>query len=58
MMLFLIISLFNASGERKINCSGKCLAGELQIENKTKTGNTSNADYQLTLLPGSVMLQY
>lgn len=57
--MFLIISLVSASGERKIYCSTKCILSDLQpAAEKAEGGNDASADYQLTLLPGSVLLQY
>lgn len=60
LMIFLIISLVSASGERKIYCSTKCIISDLQPDaEKAEGGNdATNADYQPSLLPGSVMLQY
>lgn len=60
LMIFLIVSLVSASGERKIACSTKCIVSDLQPDaEKAEGGNdASPTDYQLTLLPGSVMLQY
>ena len=59
MMLFLTISLLNASGEKKSTCTGRCIIDEMKASaEKAEGGNSLNAEYQLPLLPGSVLLQY
>lgn len=60
MMLFLTISLLSASRETSANCTGRCIVDEMINANaeKPEGGNTLNAEYQVPLLPGSVLLQY
>ncbi len=59
LMLFLIISMVGASGERKIYCSTKCIVSDLQQDaENAEVGSNKLAEYQLTLLPGSIMLEY